>query len=154
MQDSLSPIILETEADTDALAVHFANCLVPGDTVLLFGDLGAGKSSFARSFIRSRFGAELEVPSPTFTLVQTYEHPKGDIWHCDLYRLEGPAEIIELGLDDAFDDSICLVEWPERLEGSYPASAISLRLEVEGEGRKATLSGSNPRILQIMSHYD
>jgi len=154
MQDSPTSILLETESDTAALAASFAKVLEPGDTVLLIGDLGAGKSTFARSFIRARFGADIDVPSPTFTLVQTYEHQSGDIWHCDLYRLTGPDDIIELGLYDAFEDSICLVEWAERLEGQHPASSIILQLDVEGEGRKATLSGSNPRIAKILSHND
>jgi len=149
MQDQSTTINLETEKETETLAAHFADRLLVGDTVLLFGDLGTGKSCFARSFIRHRFGAYVEVPSPTFTLVQTYDHPKGDIWHCDLYRLSGPDDIIELGLDDAFENSICLIEWAERLDGVHPASSISLHLEVG----KAQISGSNPRLTQILTNY-
>jgi len=154
MQDHITSINLPTEQDTKAMAKAFAELLVPGDTVLLFGNLGAGKSFFARSLIQSRFGTEIDVPSPTFTLVQTYEHPDGDIWHCDLYRLTDPIEVVELGLDDAFDDSICLIEWPEKLDGTAPDTAISIYLSQNGSGRSAKILGSNPRLAQILAQYD
>ncbi|GGD21246.1 tRNA (adenosine(37)-N6)-threonylcarbamoyltransferase complex ATPase subunit type 1 TsaE [Sinisalibacter lacisalsi] len=104
--------------------------LKPGDTILLDGPIGSGKTHFARSLIQARLaadGAPLEdVPSPTFTLVQTYDTGKVEIWHADLYRLTHPDEIEELGLTDAFDTAICLVEWPDRLGDLAPENALTL----------------------------
>ncbi|MGV8953472.1 MAG: tRNA (adenosine(37)-N6)-threonylcarbamoyltransferase complex ATPase subunit type 1 TsaE [Cypionkella sp.] len=129
-------IFLPTEDDTARLGAWLAQRLNAGDTVLLSGQIGAGKSHFARAFIRARLGRNEDIPSPTFTLVQTYEADV-DIWHSDLYRLSHPDEVLELGLDDAFATAICLVEWPDRLGTLAPATALSLTLTVEGEGRRA-----------------
>lgn len=115
--------------DTTAFARALAPHLVPGDVILLTGPIGAGKTHFARSVIQARLaiaGLNEDVPSPTFTLVQTYEDGQGEIWHADLYRLIHPDEVEELGLIDAFDDAICLVEWPDRLGDLAPKSALSL----------------------------
>ena len=122
----MTTITLQTEADTTKLARRMANILVPGDTLLLSGEIGAGKSAFARALIRARLGRMEDVPSPTFTLVQTYEDPDGDIWHCDLYRLTHPDEVFELGLDEAFSTAICLIEWPDRLGADMPDSALQM----------------------------
>lgn len=118
---------LETEADTIALAEAIAPILRPGDTLLLSGEIGAGKSAFARAVIRALANAQIEVPSPTFTLVQTYDLSVGDIWHCDLYRLTHPDEALELGLDEAFETAICLIEWPDRLGSDAPEQALHLQ---------------------------
>lgn len=105
----------------------------PGDAILLEGDLGAGKSHLARSLIRARTGdAALDVPSPTFTLVQTYDAGEVEIWHADLYRLSGPWEVDETGLFDAFETAICLVEWPDRLGADAPDGALTLSLHISG----------------------
>ena len=141
-------LILPTEADTAALGARLAAEACAGDCILLEGPIGAGKSSLARAFIRARLGREEEVPSPTFTLVQVYE-AGGDavdveIWHADLYRLTHPDEVWELGLDDAFQAAICLVEWPDRLGRHAPKDALRLRLEAWGEGRRAVISGGRP----------
>lgn len=134
---------LPTEADTAAFAGALAPRLGPGDAVLLSGPVGAGKSLFARALIRARLGdPRAEVPSPTFTLVQTYG--EGELWHADLYRLSQPAEVAELGLLEAFEAAICLVEWPDRLGALAPASALRVDLAPEGEGRRATLEGRPP----------
>lgn len=122
----MTTITLQTEADTAKLARRMAGILVPGDTLLLSGEIGAGKSAFARALIRARLGRMEDVPSPTFTLVQTYEDPDGDIWHCDLYRLTHPDEVFELGLDEAFSSAICLIEWPDRLGADMPDSALQM----------------------------
>lgn len=136
------PIHLSTEAETAALAGRLAPRLAPGDTVLLSGPVGAGKSAFARALIRARLrNPAAEVPSPTFTLVQTYDEDGGALWHADLYRLSHPDEVAELGLLAAMEEAICLVEWPDRLGPLTPASALRLDLAPEGEGRVATVSG-------------
>ncbi len=109
-----------------------ARALRPGDVVALAGDLGAGKTTFARALIAA-FAAEAgqpapEVPSPTFTLVQTYEFARATIWHFDLYRIERPDDALELGIEEAFAGGIALIEWPERLGPLLPARRIEVRL--------------------------
>jgi tRNA threonylcarbamoyladenosine biosynthesis protein TsaE len=120
---------ISDEAALGALAAKLAAAIGCPAFVALRGDLGAGKTAFARGFIRALPGAaaDEDVPSPTFTLVQTYESAKGVVWHFDLYRIEHPAELRELGWDDAIDEGICLVEWPEKAGGALPPG----RLEVE-----------------------
>jgi tRNA threonylcarbamoyladenosine biosynthesis protein TsaE len=115
-----------------------------GDTLLLSGEIGAGKTHFARSLIQSLIDVPEDVPSPTFTLVQTYESRIAEIWHADLYRLSDADEVVELGLADAFETSICLVEWPDRLDDLMPGSALHVRLEDSdgADGRKMTMSWS------------
>lgn len=136
---------------TDALGRRLAGAARPGDVILLDGQIGAGKSCLARAFIRARLGSTEEVPSPTFTLVQTYEAEGGEIWHADLYRLTHPDEVWELGLDDAFETAICLVEWPDRLGVHVPPDALRIRLEAKGEGRRAVVSGGRPGLLKSLS---
>lgn len=110
-------ILSHSENDTIAAAAKLAGELKPGALVLLRGSLGSGKTVFARSLIRALSGdKDLEVPSPTFTLVQTYDSARGQIWHFDLYRLKSAQEIYELGWEEALSD-IVIVEWPERLAG-------------------------------------
>ncbi len=122
MSSSMNKIVhTYSEADTIAYARAFASCLRGGDSVLLHGDLGMGKSVFSRAVIRALSGDDfLEVPSPTFTLVQTYDVPVGCVWHFDLYRLSDPDEVYELGWEEAITDGILLIEWPERLGGLTP----------------------------------
>lgn len=107
-------------------AALLAQVLHRGDVILLSGDVGAGKTHFARSAIQSLLTHPEDVPSPTFTLVQTYETPDAELWHADLYRLASVQEVEELGLIDAFETAICLVEWPDRLGELAPTSALSL----------------------------
>ncbi|MGQ0564606.1 MAG: tRNA (adenosine(37)-N6)-threonylcarbamoyltransferase complex ATPase subunit type 1 TsaE [Gemmobacter sp.] len=140
----------EAEA-TARLGRALADVLRPGDTVLLHGAIGAGKSHLARALIRERLGRDEDVPSPTFTLVQTYPDPAGDLWHADLYRLSHADELVELGLDAAFDTAICLVEWPERLGTRAPRDALHLRLADAGPGRRATLSGGRAGLIAALS---
>lgn len=133
---------------TARLGQALAHLLTPSDTVLLEGPIGAGKSHLARALITTRLAAENrveDIPSPTFTLVQTYEMDAGDIWHCDLYRLTHPDEALELGLDEAFETAICLVEWPERLGPDRPDNALTLVLAQDEDGRIAHLSATDPK---------
>lgn len=132
---SQTPILiaLRNEAATIELATRIAPILSRGDTLLLEGPIGAGKSAFARALIRARLGRMEDVPSPTFTIVQTYEDADGDIWHCDLYRLTHPDEAFELGLDEAFESAICLIEWPDRLGDDVPQDALLLSFSA-GDG--------------------
>ncbi len=120
---------LETAEDAAALAVAFSAHLKGGDSLLLSGPVGAGKTHFARSIIQAmmaRDGEVEDVPSPTFTLVQVYETSVGEVWHTDLYRLTHVDELTELGLDDAFDTAITLVEWPDRLGAARPERHLDL----------------------------
>ena len=120
-------IELPDEAATAALAAHIAALARPGDVIALKGELSAGKTSFARAFIRARGGVEA-VPSPTFTLVQVYELADGPIWHIDGYRLRDPEEAWELDIEDAFRDGVSLIEWPERLGPLIPARRLEITL--------------------------
>jgi tRNA threonylcarbamoyladenosine biosynthesis protein TsaE len=131
-------ISLTDEAATNRLAAAMAALLRAGDTILLQGPIGAGKSAFARGVIRARLHRMEDVPSPTFTLVQTYEAPDGDIWHCDLYRLNDPDEVLELGLEDAFQTAICLIEWPDRLGPDAPETALTLTFAARDEDHLVT----------------
>ena len=119
---------LTSAEQTAACATALGLRLQPGDVVLLSGPVGAGKTHFARALIGSLLTSREDVPSPTFTLVQTYETPKGEIWHADLYRLSDPSEIEELGLTDAFETAICLIEWPDRLSDLRPPDALDIEL--------------------------
>lgn len=119
------------EAALAAIAANLAPALRPGDIIALSGDLGAGKTTFARGILRG-LGWAGEVPSPSFTLVQTY--PTDPVlWHVDLYRLATPGDADALGLDDAWDSAVVVIEWPERLGDRLPADALCLRLDGAGE---------------------
>lgn len=138
-------ILLVDEAATTALGRAVAPLLRPGDVVLLEGPLGMGKSTLARGLIRALAGADVDVPSPTFTLVQVYD-TSPPVAHFDLYRLERPSEAAEIGLDEALDLGCAVIEWPERL-GDDPSAwlgpdRLTVRLEEEGGGRLATVSGA------------
>jgi tRNA threonylcarbamoyladenosine biosynthesis protein TsaE len=118
---------LPDEAATDALGAEVAAIAEPGDVIALKGELGAGKTTLARAFLRAR-GIREEVPSPTFTLVQMYDAGGATIWHFDLYRLKSPEEAWELGIEDAFGEGISLVEWPERLGPLLPIRRLEIAL--------------------------
>lgn len=128
---------------TDRLAAAVAALARPGDGILLMGDLGTGKTFFARRFIAARAGRAVDVPSPTFTLVQAYALPGGTVWHFDLYRLERPGDAVELGIDEAFAEGISLVEWPDRLGGRVPADRLEIAFTYgdRPDERHATLAG-------------
>lgn len=131
-----------------AATVRLARALAPlaraRDVIALMGDLGSGKTAFARAFINARLGPT-EAPSPTFNLVLTYE-PEDEtaptIWHFDLYRLEEPEEALELGLEDAFAEGLSLIEWPERLRGLLPARALRLTFSHAEPGRRVAIAAA------------
>ncbi|MGR3316658.1 tRNA (adenosine(37)-N6)-threonylcarbamoyltransferase complex ATPase subunit type 1 TsaE [Roseovarius indicus] len=125
---------------TDRVARTLAQNLAPGDAILLSGDVGAGKTHFTRCAILSLLDQPEDVPSPTYTLVQTYHAKPADIWHADLYRLTDVSEIEELGLDAAFTDAICLIEWPDRLGPLTPAHALSITFTAPGPEDVRTLA--------------
>lgn len=144
-------LLLPDEGATAALAARLARLARPGDAVLLEGPLGAGKSAFVRAFLRAASGdPALEVPSPTFTLVQSYDLPAGPAFHFDLWRLDGPSGLAELGWEEA-REGIVLVEWPDRLGDWRPDNALVITLAPGGteESRMATLTGWDGRIRDL-----
>jgi tRNA threonylcarbamoyl adenosine modification protein YjeE len=133
-------VALPDPAATQALGAAIAGGLRAGDAVALWGELGAGKTMLARAVLRA-LGIREEVPSPTFTLVQTYETPRLTVGHFDLYRLKQPRELEQLGFEDALEIGAVLVEWPERAPEALPPDALHVRLAVEGAARTARLTG-------------
>ena len=139
---------LADEAATAALGRSIAEQVTCGDVIALFGELGTGKTVFARAFINALPGPQgtggngaEEVPSPTFTLLQTYDRDPAPIWHFDLYRLERPEEVTELGLEEALAEAISLIEWPERLGPRMPSDRLEVHLAFAEapHGRRARL---------------
>jgi tRNA threonylcarbamoyl adenosine modification protein YjeE len=143
------PLFLADEAATARLGEDIAMALKPGDAIALKGDLGAGKSTLARALIRALADdAALEVPSPTFTLVQSYA-TRFPVHHFDLYRLGSPHELDELGFDEILGDGAALIEWPEQAGDRLPAETVRIELIHESEGRSAQVSGSGPLLERI-----
>ncbi len=135
-------VFLADEDATAALAATLAVLARTGDVLALWGGLGTGKTAFARAFINRLTAKPEDVPSPTFTLLQVYDTAICPLYHFDLYRLEHPDEVFELGIEDAFVEGISLIEWPERLGPYIPGDRLDLTLSHTGEnGRCALLSG-------------
>lgn len=152
-------LFLPTEAQTATIGRKLASMLAAGDVITLSGPIGAGKSLLARALIKARLiplGLDEDVPSPSFTLVQSYQAGPLEIWHCDLYRLSDPDEVMELGLEDAFADALCLIEWPDRLGSDVPDSALSLTLGLrsQDEGRDLLLSWTDPAWTDRLASVD
>lgn len=139
--DSPPARMLADAAATEALGARIGAQLRQGDVICLSGPLGAGKTTLARGAISAWLGEAVETPSPTYTLLQIYEGPRGELWHADLYRLKQPEEAWELGLEDAYADAACLIEWPERLGGALPANRLDIELSPDGDARRAALTG-------------
>ena len=144
MAQNLKSVHLKTKSATRAFALELGAALACGDIVLLRGDIGAGKSFIARAVIQSLLKQPEDVPSPTFTLVQTYDTNVGEVWHADLYRLSSVDEVEELGLREAFDNAICLIEWPDILGSLIPEQALQIHI--------TTTSQNEER--QIALHYE
>ncbi len=142
-------LLLPSPEATAGLARWLAPRMLPGDVLLLDGPIGAGKTHFARALIQhllAAAGCVEDVPSPSFTLVQTYHAAALEIWHADLFRLTGPDDVTELGLTDAFATALCLVEWPDRLGALAPPGALDLRFTLQaGDRRHLELSTRSPR---------
>jgi N-acetylmuramate 1-kinase len=135
-------LTLPDEEATRRFATDLAGALEPGDLVTLSGDLGAGKTTFARALIRHLAGDEtIEVPSPTFTFVQNYELPRFALVHADLYRVKSAAELAELGFDDVPDAAVVLVEWPDRAAEALPADRLDIAFTLA--------PGSGPNVRQV-----
>lgn len=149
-------LMLADAAATEALGRTLAARLAPGDTILLDGPIGAGKTALARAVIQALLAetdAVEEVPSPTFTLVQSYDTARGEVLHADLYRLGGPAGLDDIGLTDALGRAICLIEWPDRLGALAPAEAltVSLRPGPTADSRHARLTAAAPRWRPVLA---
>lgn len=137
MQHTTTPIFLPSEAATINLAAKLAPLARRGDAICLDGTLGAGKTLFARAFIRALTSAEEAVPSPTYALLQTYEGTSGPIAHFDLYRLDHEDELEEIGFFDCLEDAICLIEWPDKAGSERPLAGLTLHISESGDGRNA-----------------
>lgn len=134
----MTSFVSKSENDTLAIASDFAKTLKVGDVVALHGTLGMGKTAFTRGVIQS-FCKNTEVPSPTFTLLQTYETPDFELYHFDMYRLKSPAESYEIGIEDAFVQGVSFIEWPEKLGAILPKKRIDVYFEMTGTDRQITI---------------
>ncbi len=163
MLSSIQPrartLFLPDERATARFGAALAPLLAPGCTVLLSGPLGAGKSALARAIVTTLLNdPAAEVPSPSYTLVNVYETPAGQIWHADLYRLAGAAgEIEELGLAEAMESALVLIEWPERLGGALPARHLAIALAAPASGgRSVEITAQGPgwdRVLELLEGW-
>ena len=151
---------LPDPAATEAVARRLASRLRAGDVLLLEGPLGAGKTALARGVIgalRDAVGLPAEeVPSPTFTLVQTYDTGAFETWHADLYRLTDPAELAEIGLEEAFRDALCLIEWPDRLGAEAPPDAARITLSplAGSDGRRIALTAPHALLRRLAPAFE
>ncbi|KMK65289.1 tRNA (adenosine(37)-N6)-threonylcarbamoyltransferase complex ATPase subunit type 1 TsaE [Puniceibacterium sp. IMCC21224] len=154
MRKSTALFHASSPESTCTLAQRLGAHLRPGDVLLLSGEIGAGKTHFARCLIQSRLIEPEDVPSPTFTLVQQYDTDAGELWHADLYRLYDPDHCVELGLTDAFETAICVVEWPDRLAALTPADALEISFAAPGDAddsRDLLFTWSAPRWAGIIA---
>lgn len=142
-------LVLPDETATAALGARLAPLLRRGDFVGLSGPLGAGKTTLARALVGALSG-DANAPSPTFGLVALYDGPDFPLAHFDLYRIDAPSEVAELGFDDARADGVVLVEWPERIAAMIPEEALVIRLDPQGRGRRARLLGGGDWPLRLI----
>ncbi len=140
--------------ETKKLAAHFAKLLKIGDIIALEGNLGVGKTAFTRFLIQSLTKNNEEVPSPTFTLLQTYDTPDFPIYHFDLYRLERPQDVYELGIEDAFAEGVSLIEWPNKMEHLLPLKKVlTIKIDLQNEERDFTFSSQNPSWIERLKSW-
>ena len=129
------------EEETDIIAAKLAHRVKTGDIIALYGTLGAGKTAFCRGFIHALTQKKIDVPSPTFTLLQIYDTPSFPIYHFDMYRLKSPDEAYEIGIEDAFAEGVSLIEWPEKMGKILPQKHISVMIEIVDTKRIITIKG-------------
>ena len=129
----------QSEQETISFAKKFAKTLKGDEIIALWGTLGMGKTVFAKAVIQELSNRKEDVPSPTFTLLQTYDTPLGEVYHFDFYRLKNPEEAYEIGIEDAFKNGICLIEWPEKIGKLLPKRAINIYFKMTDKGRLITV---------------
>lgn len=153
-------LVLKNLEDLQRLAAIVADKTAQVDVVLLKGTLGVGKSAFARCFLTHLDDTITEIPSPTFTLVQTYNTPTREVWHFDLYRLEDPEEVYEIGIEEAFVSGVSLIEWPERFYYQHLRDYLLINIDFmpsEAGARQVTLDGVGrwaDQLVNIQEAYD
>lgn len=141
--------VLENEEQTKTLAKILREYLRAGDIVFLKGDLGAGKTTLVRAFIQAQMGDDFEVPSPTFSLFNLYDDLNPQVLHADMYRLDEPDDVYELGFDDYLSDHIFFIEWPEMMPEDYLHANLILTLTLDHERETHNLSSSGPLGIEI-----
>jgi len=133
--------VIHSEAEMLQVAQKLAPLFHAGDVVALYGTLGVGKTTFVRALIHTLLDSSVDVPSPTFTLLQTYDTPHYPVYHFDFYRLKTPEEAYEIGIEDAFGSGLSLIEWPEKLGSILPTKHISITFNMIPEGRRIHVEG-------------
>lgn len=149
-------LVLDNLAATDRLGAHLAGLLEAGRIITLSGPLGVGKSELARAIIRHGCGETGDIPSPSFTLVQTYQTAGGlEVWHMDCWRLERPDDALNLGVEDAFYEAACLIEWPEKLGQLLPAGGIGIVLGMAAadSARTAEITGPDALLADMQAAF-
>jgi tRNA threonylcarbamoyladenosine biosynthesis protein TsaE len=153
MSSGLAIFLPDAEA-TEAFGARLAGCCREGTLVFLHGELGAGKTTLVRGFLRAA-GCSGPVKSPTYTLIEPYSLERGNVYHLDLYRLADAEELEWIGVRDLFDgEQVCLIEWPERGAGFLPEADLHLYLRPEGSGRRLHLAAETPRGQRLVDCLD
>lgn len=151
----MKQLIATTLDETQKIAEAFTSLVRKGDIIALQGTLGAGKTAFTRFFIQKATHSAQDVPSPTFTLLQIYEADELPIYHFDLYRLEKPEDVFELGIEDTFAQGVNFIEWPDKMGKFFPhRKALIIQIDVQSEKRIFTFSSLNPSWIERLSSWN
>ena len=141
MSATSNPIFLANEEATAQFAIGVAKRVQLGEVIFLYGEVGSGKTTFARAFIKELCDTSEEITSPTFSIVQNYAMKNGkELLHCDLYRLKNSHELLEIGIYDDIENRITLIEWPELIESEIP-DALKISIDIDGDGRLVRIGG-------------